>query len=90
MPRLLDNYTIDPHTRYESHLLIYTPDDDDPIEFGGFFAAAVLAALIVDTPEGDARGIAVDSDEQRADFFLRYDREVLRGLALSYYQMGKV
>ena len=78
MPRLLDNYTIDARTRYESHRLIYTPDDDDPIEFGGFFAAAVLAALIVDTPEGDARGIAVDSDEQRADFFLRYDREVLR------------
>lgn len=78
MPRLLDNYTIDPRTRYESHRLIYTPENAEPIEFGGFLAAAILAALIVDTDEGDARGIALDTDEQRKDFFLRYDREVRR------------
>lgn len=75
---LLSDYTIGARTRYESHRLIYAPENAEPLEFGGFLAAAVLAALIVDTPEGDARGIAVDSDEQRTDFFLRYEREVRR------------
>jgi len=74
----LADYTLSAQLRYESHRLIYTPDNEGPLEFGGFLAAAILAALIVDTDEGDARGIAVDSEEQRADFFLRYDREVRR------------
>ena len=79
MPKLLDNYTIDARTRYESHRLIYTPENTaEPIEFGGFLAAAILAALIVDTDEGDARGIALDTPAQREDFFMRYEREVRR------------
>ena len=57
---LLADYTIDPRTHYESHRLIYTPENAESIEFGGFLAAAILAALIVDTDEGDARGIALD------------------------------
>ena len=75
---LLSDYIIDAHTRYEAHTLIYTPADDMPVELGGMLGAAVLAALLVDTPEGDARGIAVDSTEQREQFFLRYEREVRR------------
>ena len=75
---LLDNYIIDARTRYENHTLFYTAADSDPIELRGFLAAAILAALLVDTDEGDARGIAIDTDEQRADFFARYDREVRR------------
>lgn len=75
---LLDNYTIDARTRYENHTLFYTAADSDPIELRGFLAAAILAALLVDTDEGDARAIAIDTDEQRADFFARYDREVRR------------
>ena len=78
MPKLLDNYTIDARTRYESHRLIYTPENAESIEFGGFLAAAILAALIVDTDEGDARGIALDTPAQREDFFARYEREVRR------------
>ncbi len=78
MSKLLDNYTIDARTRYESHRLIYTPENDEPIEFGGFLAAAILAALIVDTDEGDAREISIDTPEQRQAFFLRYEREVRR------------
>ena len=78
MSKLLDNYTIDARTRYESHRLIYTPENDEPIEFGGFLAAAILAALIVDTDEGDAREISIDTPEQRLAFFLRYEREVRR------------
>lgn len=75
---LLENYTIDARTRYENHTLIYTTADSVSIELRGFLAAAILAALLVDTDEGDARGIAIDTDEQRADFFARYDREVRR------------
>ena len=78
MSKLLDNYTIGARTRYESHRLIYTPENDEPIEFGGFLAAAILAALIVDTDEGDAREISIDTPEQRQAFFLRYEREVRR------------
>ena len=78
MNRLLDNYTLDARTRYVSHRLIYTPDSEQPLELGGILAAAFLAVLIVDTPEGDARSIALDTDTGRSDFFRRYEREVLR------------
>lgn len=78
MPHLLSDYTIDAHTRYESHRLIYTPENEEPIVLGGILGAAILAALIVDTDEGDARNIALDTDDQRTDFFTRYEREVLR------------
>lgn len=76
--KMLDDYIISDVLRYESHSLIYTPADEDPIVLTGFLGAAALAALLVDTPEGDARGIAVDTPEQREQFFLRYDREVRR------------
>ena len=78
MIRLLDNYIFSDALRYEGHKLIYTPDNGVTIELGGILAAAILAALIVDTDEGDARGIALDSDEQRADFFELYEKEVRR------------
>lgn len=65
---LLDNHIIDAHTRYESHRLIYTPDNQEPLEFGGFLAAAILAALIVDTDEGDARDLALDTPSERKQF----------------------
>ena len=75
---LLDNYIISPVLIYESHRLIYSPENEEPIEFGGILAAAILAALIVDTEEGDARGIALDTDAEREEFFARYEREVRR------------
>ena len=78
MSKLLDDYIIDARTRYERHRLLYNPENEDPIVLGGFLAAALLAALLVDTSEGDARGIALDTDAQREDFFIRYEREVLR------------
>lgn len=74
---LLDNYIISPSARYESHRLIYT-GEGQPIELTGMLAAAVIAALLVDTPEGDKRGIAIDDNAQREQFFLRYEREVRR------------
>ena len=75
---LLDNYTFDARTRYEGHTLVYLSEDGDSIELRGFLAAAILAALLLDTDEGDARGIALDTLGQREDFFARYEREVLR------------
>ena len=78
MSKLLDDYIIDARMRYEGHRLIYTPENDEPVVLGGFLAAAMLAALLIDTPEGDARGIALDTDEQQEQFFANYEREVLR------------
>ena len=78
MKRLLENYTLDARMRYEAHTLFYTPDDGETIELRGFLAAAILAALLVDTDEGDARGIALDTPEQREELFARYEREVRR------------
>ena len=75
---LLDNYTIDTRTRYEGHTLCYTPENGETIELRGILAAAILAALIVDTDEGESRGIAIDTDTDRAEFFARYEREVRR------------
>lgn len=75
---LLADIVLSEKLRYESHSLIYTPADEDPIVLTGFLGAAVLAALLVDTPEGEERGVAVDTPEQREQFFLRYDREVRR------------
>ena len=46
MPKLLADYIIDPRTRYESHRLIYTPENAEPIEFGGFLAAAILTTAV--------------------------------------------
>ena len=74
---LLDDYRLSEQVRYEHHQLIYTADDE-PIVLTGILAASLLAALLVDTPEGDARGIAVDSDDQRTEFFVRYKKEVRR------------
>ena len=78
MTHLLDNYIIDTHTRYEGHTLIYTPEDGATIELRGFLAASIFAALIVDTDEGDARQIALDTDAEQAEFFARYEKEVRR------------
>lgn len=77
MDNLLGDYTYDDRIRYEAHQLVYT-SDAAPIVLTGIMGASLLAALLVDTPEGNARGIAVDSPAQRNDFFLRYEREVRR------------
>lgn len=75
---LLDNYTIDPRTRYEAHTLIYAREDGDPIRFGGILAAAVFSALIADTDEGDRRGIVLDTEAQRDAWYDVYEHETRR------------
>ena len=78
MKRLLDDYIFDDALRYEAHALWYKPADAEEVRLGGFMGAAVLAALLVDTDEGDARGIAIDGQTERNTFFDRYEREVRR------------
>lgn len=78
MKRLLDDYIFSPELRYEGHRLRYTQENCEMLELGGIMGAAVLAALLVDTDEGDARGINVDGEQPRNEFFLRYEREVRR------------
>lgn len=74
---LLNDYIFSDTLRYKAHRLIYAAEEQ-PIELTGMLAAAIFAALLVDTAEGDARGVAVDGDAQREQFFLRYEREVRR------------
>ena len=78
MKRLLDDYIFDDTLRYEGHKLIYRDADGMEIVLGGMMGAAVLCTLLDNTDEGDARGIAIDSEAQRAEFFNRYEREVRR------------
>lgn len=75
---LLSDHIISETLRYEAHKLFYEPKGEEPVVLTGFLGAATLAAMLVDTPEGDARGIAVDTDEQRNEFYDRYEREVRR------------
>ena len=78
MKQLLADTIFSERLRYEGHRLVYMLEEEEPIELGGFLAAAILAALIVDTDEGEARGIALDTDEEQQAFFLRYDKETRR------------
>lgn len=76
---LLSDYIFSPAMRYEAHRLYVTrADDEDEFVFGGFLGAALAAVLLVDTDEGNARAIALDTEEEQTQFFLRYDREVRR------------
>ena len=78
MKQLLADTIFSDRSRYEGHRLVYMLEEEEPIELGGFLGAAILAALIVDTDEGEARGIALDTDEEQQAFFLRYDKETRR------------
>ena len=78
MKQLLADTIFSDRLRYEGHRLVYMLEEEEPIELGGFLGAAILAALIVDTDEGEARGIALDTDEEQQAFFLRYDKETRR------------
>ena len=58
--------------------MIYTKAGDEPIVLTGVLGAAVLSALLVDTDEGNARGIAIDTDDERQAWIVQYEREVRR------------
>ena len=73
---MLEDIVLSDSLRYEGHTLIY--GTDDPIRIEGAFGAALLCALLVDTEEGNHRGIAIDSDEDKQEWIKRYEREVRR------------
>ena len=76
---LLSDYIFSPAMRYEAHrLYVILADDEDEFVFGGFLGAALAAVLLVDTDEGNTRGICLYTDAETEQFFARYDREVLR------------
>lgn len=76
---LLSDHIFSPAMRYEAHRLHVTrADDENEFVFGGFLGAALAAVFLVDTPEGNARGIHLYTDDEKEAFFARYDREVLR------------
>jgi hypothetical protein len=76
--KLLDDYRLDDRLRYEGHKLVYTQDGNEDIVIQGILGAALLCALLVDTEEGDARGIAIDTEAQQKEFFALYERNVRR------------
>ena len=78
MIRLLADYRFSDRLRYKAHRLVYMPEDEEPLEIRGFLGAAIMAALIVDTDEGDARGVAMDTPAQRDALIARYEQEVRR------------
>ena len=76
---LLSDYIFSPSMHYESHrLYISGTDGEDEFVFGGFLGAALAVVFLLDTPEGNARGIHLYTDDEKEEFFALYDREVLR------------
>ena len=89
---LLSDHIFSPAMRYEAHRLHVTrADNEDEFVFGGFLGAALAAVLLLDTDEGNTRGICLYTDAEKEQFFARYDREVLRDdwgyLSAEIYQL---
>jgi len=78
MKPLLADYTLSETLRYEGHGIVYTVPNSEPILIQGMLGAAILCAMLVDTEEGDAREIAIDTEQEQEAFFLLYDRLVRR------------
>ena len=75
---MLEDIILSDSIRYEAHTLIVDMPSAEPIRIKGAFGAALLCALLVDTDEGNRRAIAIDSDEDKAEWIKRYEREVRR------------
>ena len=86
---MLEDIILSDTLRYERHVLIY--GTDDPVRIEGAFGAAILCALLVDTEEGNRRTIAIDSDQDKAEWIRRYEREVRReGWGLIEVEVNKL
>lgn len=72
---MLEDYRFSEDMEYVSHRLVVRSKD---IEISGALGAALVSALLVDTEEGNRRGIAVDSDMEQRQWIARYEREVRR------------
>ena len=72
---MLEDYRFSEDMAYTSHRLIIRGKD---IEIGGVLGAALVSALLVDTDEGNRRGIAIDSEAEQIAWIKKYEREVRR------------
>ena len=91
MRQVLGDYIFSDRVRYEGHTLIAEVAADEPIRIEGAFGAALLCALLVDTEEGNLRGIAIDTDEDKTEWIKRYEREVRReGWGLIEVEVNKL
>ena len=77
MQRIFEPYQFSDLLRYDAHTLCYHhAGSDEEVRIRGILGAALMSALLVDTPEGDHRHIAVDSDHEREEWFDHYEREM--------------
>ena len=72
---MLEDYRFSEDMSYTSHRLVVRSKD---IEIGGVLGAALVSALLVDTDEGNRRGIAIDSEAEQIAWIKKYEREVRR------------
>ena len=72
---MLEDYRFSEDMSYASHRLMVRSKD---IEIGGVLGAALVSALLVDTDEGNRRGIAIDSEAEQIAWIKKYEREVRR------------
>ena len=75
---MLEDFVFSDQLRYEGHAFIYNAPDGDTLRLEGVLGAALLCARLVDTDEGNRRGIAIDTDAERDAWIARYEREVRR------------
>ncbi|MBQ7996072.1 MAG: hypothetical protein IJ249_00200 [Paludibacteraceae bacterium] len=72
---MLEDYRFSEDMEYANHRLMVRSKD---IGIGGVLGAALVSALLVDTEEGNRRGIAIDSDAEQMAWIRKYEREVRR------------
>ncbi len=80
MAKLLDNYIFDDRMRYESHHLVYCyAAEEEPVLIGGFLGAAILCVRLINSEEGERRGIPLDieSEQTQGSLFTSYEQEVI-------------
>lgn len=75
---MLEDFIFSDRLRYEQHAFILDLPDDTSLRLEGVLGAALLSANLVDTDEGNRRGIAIDTDAEREAWIARYEREVRR------------
>jgi hypothetical protein len=75
---MLEDIVFSDKLRYENHAFIYDSPSSADVILEGVFGAALLCARLVDTDEGNRRGIAIDTDAERNEWIKRYEREVRR------------
>jgi hypothetical protein len=77
MKKLLYDYIFDERLRYEKHKLVYTPQEGEPIVFGGILAAALLCVRLLNTDEQNERAFCLSEELHYEPFFAQYEQEVI-------------